>query len=460
MLNSNSFVRNAAKGLMALGLVTTLSWQALPAKADGYPSWHRYHDRAAPSGNIVEVLERDGRFGILLSALDLTGLKEVVATADPLTLFAPTDQAFGNLPDGTLEALVQDTNTLSQILLYHVLGTSSSARELIRSSTAPTLQSNPVLVLREGRNVEVNGRVVEKANVKADNGLIHVLGGVLLPPEEDITINSVVDVLKLDGRFETLLAALEVTGLTDAVAGLPSLSLFAPTDDAFNKLPEGTVEALIADTNTLSQILLYHVLGESQGIRHLLIGRTAETLQGDNVDISITRKGIFINDSRVINYNVSAPNGLIQTIDTVLLPPDKSKDLLELLKEDGRFTTLVTALELSGLDEAIGGEDPLTVTLFAPTDEAFDALPDGALEDLIANPDALAQILLYHVVDGVKGAGDLLKERRIETLQGSNVLVYHWWGKVFVNRSRVIDADLHAENGVVHAINAVLIPRE
>jgi uncharacterized surface protein with fasciclin (FAS1) repeats len=158
----------------------------------------------------------------------------------------------------------------------------------------------------------------------------------------------------------------------------------------------------------------------------------------------------------ILNPNVKAPNGIIHVINAVLLPPPAQPNLVELLQNDGRFTTLLTALQLTGLDAVVAASDALTI--FAPTDAAFDALPDGTVEALIADPDALKNVLLYHVVGGDKSAKQLLRERRVETLQGSNVWVYNWWGRVYVNRSLVIDADLEASNGRVHAIKSVLLP--
>lgn len=129
---------------------------------------------------------------------------------------------------------------------------------------------------------------------------------------------------------------------------------------------------------------------------------------------------------------------------------------MQRLERDVRFTTLLTALEVTGLKSTVatGG----TFTLFAPTDAAFAALPPGTVESLLANPDALRNVLLYHVVEGDNSARELLQQRRVATLQGSSVHVYARSGRVFVNRSQVIDANISAGNGTVHALNGVLIP--
>ena len=185
---------------------------------------------------------------------------------------------------------------------------------------------------------------------------------------------------------------------------------------------------------------------------------TTETLQGTEVQAQYHRPDLFINDALVISANGNTPNGLLHIIDTVLLPTEEPENLIELLEEDGRFSVLLAALEATGLDDAVeeGG-----LTLFAPTDEAFQPLIDnGTIDELLNEPglETLTQILLYHVVGGESSAKELIRERRVETLQGSNVYVWWFFGKVFVNRERVIDPNLRAENGIAHAIDGVLLP--
>ncbi|HAV61655.1 MAG TPA: adhesion lipoprotein [Verrucomicrobiales bacterium] len=456
-LNPHQPIMNPARKPFAAWLaaaVTTVALlsTSLPSQA-GWGWWRHYR----PAPDLVTKLEQQGKYTTLLTALELTGLKETVATADALTIFAPTDDAFAALPDGTLEALIADPDTLTQILLYHVVGGKQSASELLRQTTATTLQGAPVLVTYEHWQARVNGHVIRPANLRAKNGFIHSIGSVLIPPAGDVQIASILDVLRLDGRFSTLLTALELTGLDGAVADSPSLSLFAPTDEAFAALPSGTLDALIADPDLLAEILLYHVTGQASGIHQLYRMGSVETLQGGDVRVGFRNWKFTINDAAVLALNVRAPNGIIQVIDQVLVPPTKPASLLELLKADGRFTTLVAALEAAGLDGALSGDTPLTV--FAPTDDAFSRLPSGTVEALLADPDTLANILLYHVVPGDRDLHSLRDERRVETLNGQSVHIWRLWHRYFfVNRAYIQQSDLMADNGRAHVITRVLLP--
>ena len=126
---------------------------------------------------------------------------------------------------------------LQNILLYHAIGGKKSLLQLVHDSTTTTLQGNPVLAMTEGFKVRINGQRVDYPSLPASNGIIHPIEGVLLPPATDINIDSLVDVLALDGRFTTLIAAVTAAGLADTLATGGPFTVFAPTDDAFAALP-------------------------------------------------------------------------------------------------------------------------------------------------------------------------------------------------------------------------------
>ena len=132
-------------------------------------------------------------------------------------------------------------------------------------------------------------------------------------------------------------------------------------------------------------------------------------------------------------------------------------DIVDTAVEAGSFTTLVAAVEAAGLVETLKGEGPFTV--FAPTDDAFAALPEGTVEGLLEDPDALAEILTYHVVPGAVMSGDLEDGMMAETVQGQPVTIGISYGDVTVNGANVVTADIEASNGVIHVIDAVIMPQ-
>ena len=257
------------------------------------------HGWGGSQGNLVQRLERDGRFTTLLAALEVAGLKDTVATGGVFTVLAPTDDAFAALPPGTVESLVTNVPALQNILLYHVLVGRESVIELLHQSTATTLQGNPILALREGFAVRINGQKLDYPSLPASNGIIHPIKGVLIPPATDIVINSIVDVLALDGRFTTLIAAVQAAGLTDALADL------------------------LADKEALTAVLLYHVVNGDKSSNELLRRRKVETLQGEDVVVYHWRGSVYVNKSKVIDADLEASNGTIHGLNAVLFPPAK-----------------------------------------------------------------------------------------------------------------------------------------
>jgi len=270
----------------------------------------------------------------------------------------------------------------------------------------------------------------------------------------------IVDTAVADGRFTTLVTAVQAAGLVDALKGAGPYTVFAPTDDAFAKLPAGTVESLLEAGNLeqLKSILLYHVVEGKVMAADVTGLSAAPTLAGKDLSIKMDMGSVYINDSKVIITDIETSNGVIHVIDTVLLPPADLADIVDTAVADGRFTTLVTAVQAAGLVDALKGEGPFTV--FAPTDDAFAALPEGTVESLLKaeNLEQLKSILLYHVVEGKVMAADVAGLSLAPTLLGKDLAVKMDMGSVYINEAKVILTDIETSNGVIHVIDSVLLP--
>jgi uncharacterized surface protein with fasciclin (FAS1) repeats len=376
-----------------------------------------------------------------------------------LTVFAPTDAAFAALPMGTIEALLADpTGLLTQILLYHVVGASALSTDLSNGQTITTLNGEDVVVTINANGVFINDAQVIVADVMADNGVVHVIDAVLLPPAAPT--NTILDIVVNSADHNTLEAAVLAAGLQGALAGPGPLTVFAPTDAAFAALPAGTIDALLADpTGLLTDILLYHAVAGVALSTDLTDGMMVTTLEGTDIIVTINANGVFINDAQVIVADIMADNGVVHVIDAVLVPEvtPVTSTVVDIIVNSPVHTTLETAVIAAGLADDLSGDGPFTV--FAPTDAAFASLPAGTIEALLADPTGtLAQILLYHVVAGEALSSSLSDGQTITTLQGADVTVSITGGNVFINNAQVIVADLTADNGVVHVIDAVLTP--
>jgi uncharacterized surface protein with fasciclin (FAS1) repeats len=197
-------------------------------------------------------------------------------------------------------------------------------------------------------------------------------------------------------------------------------------------------------------------------------GMTAETVQGSSITVGIADGVVTIDGATVVVADIEASNGVIHVIDAVILPPAEEEaaaeeaatelgTIVDIAVGAGDFNTLVAAVTAAGLVETLQGEGPFTV--FAPTDAAFAALPEGTVEALLEDPaGALTDILLYHVVAGKVMSGDLSDGMTAETVQGSPITVGIVDGVVTIDGATVVAADIEASNGVIHVIDAVILP--
>lgn len=136
-------------------------------------------------------------------------------------------------------------------------------------------------------------------------------------------MNNIVEIAVADGRFKTLVAAVTAAGLADTLMGAGPFTVFAPTDDAFAKLPKGTVEGLLKDTPKLKDILLYHVVSGKVMAADVAKLSTAKTVEGKPVTFKVDRNKVMVNDAQVIIADLPASNGVIHVLDKVILPPGK-----------------------------------------------------------------------------------------------------------------------------------------
>jgi uncharacterized surface protein with fasciclin (FAS1) repeats len=268
--------------------------------------------------------------------------------------------------------------------------------------------------------------------------------------------DSIVDVAVKAGKFKTLVAAVKAAGLVDTLKSEGPFTVFAPTDEAFARLPEGTVEGLLADKEALTKVLTYHVIPGRLTAADVVGKSWIETVQGQSLRIQASGDAVSIDGARVVTTDIPAGNGVIHVIDAVLLP---RKNLVETAVAAKNFETLVAAAKAAGLAGALAGDGPFTV--FAPADSAFARLPEGTVESLLGQPEKLAEILKYHVISGRVLSTDLPKgQTQAKTLLGRKLEVArNADGSVTVNGAKVVTADVLAGNGVIHVIDSVIIPR-
>jgi len=279
-------------------------------------------------------------------------------------------------------------------------------------------------------------------------------------------------------------------GLEGALAGKGPFTVFAPTNFAFDMLPPGVLPHLLANKTLLSEVLLYHVVAGNVSSKQLKDGETVPTLDKENILINILPPhngfpaAVLVNrDSRVTYADNYATNGVYHVIDHVLIPRPMSQgldalfrtaapalNLVQRLQLIPEFSTLVTAVVAGGLADTLSGPGPFTV--FAPDNMAFERLPPGALQKILANKTLLDEILTYHVVAGNVSSSQLTNGEQVKTVNGQDIVVTiaqeprpQPHEVIILNEdskdhrgSYVMLPNNYATNGVFHGITEVLVP--
>ena len=401
---------------------------------------------------------------ILEQAVDaVPGLSATLdAGGADLTVFAPDDDAF-NAALNELGISAMDLLTspdLEDILNYHVLsGTIASTALSNGQIETPLNTANTVKFTIDGTDAYINQSLVDGADINVTNGALHSMNEVIFADQ------TVADIALGSADHTTLVAAVIEARLLPALTDpFASLTVFAPTDDAFVEALDSlniTAGDLLADPD-LADILLYHVLGAEVQSGDLSNGDIETPLNAANtVKITIAGTDVFINHAQVSTPNLGADNGTVHVLDQVLLP---SETIADIAIDSPDHTTLVAAVVEARLLPAL--TNPFaTLTVLAPTDDAFTAALNElgiSAGDLLASPD-LVDILLYHVLGGELLAGDITAGTSLyQPANTENTLKVTLTAasEVFMNQAQVITPDLQASNGVVHALNEVIFSDE
>ena len=295
--------------------------KAGPTREGGYgPQNSGNPATAAADNSIAAVAQAAGGFDTLLAAATAGGLAEALATNGPFTVFAPTDAAFAELPQAAVNNLLQPENreTLASLLQHHVVAGRIDAAGVIEAGELESLAGTPLTVEVEGDEVRIGGVRIVQTDIGADNGIIHVVEQVMFPAG----FACIATVAQRAGQFNTLLAAAEAAGLKDALSVQGPFTVFAPTDDAFAALPEGTVENLLQPENRaeLKRLLQHHIVAGRLPAEEVLAAESLETLAGTTLQVTLDGEQPRVGGADITATNVMAGNGVIHVINAVLIP--------------------------------------------------------------------------------------------------------------------------------------------
>ena len=435
-------------GLLAVALVLTgCDSNDGGMEASPEPATFSLADVAAVNSNL-------STFGTALDAAGKVGTLD--DTTSTFTVFAPSNAAFGRYD---VDFLVNDPDLLGEVLDYHVIkGAAVTSDQLSDGDTFETVQGDTVEVsVDDDGNIFVEGAPVTTPDLDNPvNGVAHVVGDVLL------TNRTAGERLQLTNATETLFQAIDDAGLASAFDNPDNVwTTFAPGNQAF-----ANADLSLFSDSEIQQILQYHTLPDtvdSEALLQLLSDNGGEvsvpTNQGDDLTITQVEPDSIVFNGGEATLNLDrvdqrASNGVIHPIDGVLTPPSIQATLTDLVANTENLSTLATALEATGQDQALDNPDE-TYTVFAPANPAFRPYD---VDFLLNNTSTLSEVLGYHVVQGAAVTSDQLEDGdTFTTIQGEDIEVTIEDGTVFVEGAPVTTADLEVDNGVAHVVGDVLL---
>lgn len=275
----------------------------------------------AGSDTIPGLASKTASLSTLVVALKAADLVDTLSGKGPFTVFAPSNDAFNAIPKATLTYLLANKTALTQVLTYHVVSGKVLSSDLKNGEKVMTLEGNNLTVKLDGGGVMVNDAKVTTANVIASNGVVHIIDKVLLPP--GFAPPTIPDLAIATPDLSTLVAALKAADLVTTLSGEGPFTVFAPTNEAFSALPAGVLDALLKPANIadLKKVLTYHVAAGEVESSALKNGQPIKTLEGQDVNVTISGSNVKINEAAVKTADVLAANGVIHIISGVLLPP-------------------------------------------------------------------------------------------------------------------------------------------
>jgi transforming growth factor-beta-induced protein len=396
-------------------------------------------------GNIVEVARAAGNFTALLQTATTLGLADTLTGPGPFTVFAPTDTAFGNLPD---DLSLVDAAVLTNIVLAHVASGELDAETLTNDGSVDTLANISHAFDGSANPPTVRGAAVATPNVDASNGIIHIMSDVIVPPTI-LQLAGELGFTELAGAVGNASPAIADALDPDTLGGAAPITVFAPTNDAF--------AAADLSGEDLDAVLSYHVVPGQVLAEDLEDEQVITTVEGSELTVGIDGSNVTLTDARGNVISVSTPDvrtlsGVIHVVDGVLLP-EQLGNIVDVARDAGTFSTLLNVATSLGLVPTLSGPGPLTV--FAPTDAAF---VDLGIDVSQVDAGIVENVVLAHVASGDLSAADLGAEGSVDTLANITHTFDNTAVPPTVRGAEVAQADVPASNGRIHAMGDVIVP--
>ncbi|XP_022044874.1 periostin, osteoblast specific factor b isoform X2 [Acanthochromis polyacanthus] len=379
---------------------------------------------------------------------DISKLRPEIEGSGSYTFFAPSNEAWELLDDDMRNALVSNVNIeLYNALHYHMANKRYLTKDLKNGLKITSMYNDLALHINHYSNgvVTVNCARIIYGNQVATNGVVHVIDRVI-----SAVGNSIRDTLEVDDDFTTLNDLFTTAELLEKLGQPGHYTLFAPTNNAFDKLGSDVLERVMSDKEVLKALLNFHLLDSVQCAEAIMTGSSYETLEGNNIEIGCDGESLTVNGIKMVRKkDIVTTNGVIHVIDDVLMP-DSAKQVMELLgTSQSTFGDMVSELGLSSEMRA-----DAEYTLLAPLNDAF-------TDEVMSMDQRLLKIVLEnHVLKNKIVLGQLYNGQRLETIGGKILRVFIYRSAVCIEDACLIRGSKEGSNGALHLMRTLLKPAE
>uniref|UniRef100_A0A8D0GWT2 Transforming growth factor-beta-induced protein ig-h3 n=1 Tax=Sphenodon punctatus TaxID=8508 RepID=A0A8D0GWT2_SPHPU len=400
---------------------------------------------ALPLSNLYETLGIVGATTTQLYSAS-SNLSAEIKGPGSFTIFAPNNEAWASLPAEMLDSLVSNVNIeLLNALRYHMVNRRVLTDDLKHGSSLPSMYQKLNLQIHHYPNgiVTVNCARLLKADHHATNGVVHVIDKVIAP-----TTNNIQQVIEIEESLETLRAAVAASGLNNLLESDGQFTLLAPTNEAFEKIPQETLNRILGDPEALKDLLSHHILKSAMCAEAIIAGLSMETLEGTTLEVGCAGEELTLNGRPIIaNKDVIATNGVIHFVNELLIP-DSAKTLFELAKESD-VSASIDLFRQAGLSSHLTGSEQ--VTLLAPINSVF--------KDRTPSVDSnMRTLLLDHIVKGQLSSKNLYHRQILETLGGKELRVFEYRNNLCIENICIAAHDKRGRFGTLFAVDRMLTP--
>ncbi|XP_065136874.1 periostin, osteoblast specific factor b isoform X2 [Paramisgurnus dabryanus] len=378
----------------------------------------------------------------------LSKLREEIEGAGSYTFFAPSNEAWDLLDQEVRSGLVGNVNIeLYNALHYHMVNKRLLTKDLKNGMTPTSMYNDLNLLINHYSNgiVTVNCARIIYGNQVATNGVVHVIDRVITAVG-----NTIQDVIDVDDDLSTLSTVATASGLIEKLGQDGHYTLFAPTNDAFEKLDRTVLDRLMEDKESLQALLNYHLLNSVQCSEAIMSGTSYETQEGSNIEIGCDGDSLTVNGVKmVLKKDIVTTNGVIHLIDQVLMP-DSAKQVMELVGQStATFGDMLIEL---GLAAAMGPKTEYT--LLAPVNGVFN-------DEVMSMDQSFLKIILEnHILKNKVVLSELYNGQRLETLIGKFLRVFVYRTAVCIENACLIRGSKEGSNGALHLMKTLITPAE